>query len=103
MSTALAILVVAVVVTVAAYFAAPKFKAFVAAIWQRWFRDSEINLFADMFWAFGLLQPVLDDPQLNDLLSMSGFTPKMLIVLGLALRLLRAFRDRAMIPLTKLD
>lgn len=76
--------------------------AFVAAVyygWCRWFRDSEVNLIADIMTYAGLLAEfliLLDDPTIREFMVSAGIKPIWLIIFGLAVRFARRFRDDSM-------
>jgi len=92
---------VVLVLGVVLYFIYAPFKKFIQDVWARWFRNSETNLFADVLAIFGVLDIALADPQLTELLNQTGFSPRALLILGIALRVIRGLRDKSMIPLTK--
>lgn len=85
------------------YLLSDKVKSFVHAIWQRWFKDSEVNFLADLATVAGGLVEIIDDPALTDLLSFAGISPATLMVIGIVIRLARMSRNRAMVPFTRTE
>ena len=67
--------------------------------WNRWFRDSEVNLLADGLTYVGMVAEfvsMLDDPGITELLNHAGIKPIWLVGIGIVIRLARRSRDRTM-------
>ena len=70
------------------------------SLWNKWFKDSEVNLAADALAFIGaaaeLLVLVADEPGFKEFLEGWGVTPAWLFIIGVGFRVLRRVRDPEM-------